>query len=80
MYARRTAATYPPADDAVAGLRRRLIERAQAEIDVARATGDHHRAELLALRAHDYPAYLAAMARESAAAVAGLPLCERLTG
>ncbi len=65
--------------DAVAGLRRRQVEQAQAEIDAARAAGEWHRAELLTLRAVNYPAYVAMQARESAAAVAGLPLCERLT-
>lgn len=75
---RNIAPQYGPAD-AVAGLRRRQLGQTQAEIDAARAAGQWERAELLTLRVVNYPAWVAHQARESAAAVAGLPLCERLT-
>lgn len=65
----------------VGGLHRRIVERNQHEIDAARAAGDHERAELLVLRAVNYPLYVEtinrAAARRHAAAVAGLPIDQR---
>jgi len=66
-----------------AGLRRRLAERNQQEIDAARAAGDFERVELLTLRSVNYPAYVELARRraamEHAASVAGLPLTERIS-
>lgn len=66
-----------------AGLRRRLAERNQHEIDAARAAGDFERVELLTLRAVNYSAYVELMQRrramEHAASVAGVPLTERIS-
>ncbi|HXU04356.1 MAG TPA: hypothetical protein VN903_25520 [Polyangia bacterium] len=65
------------------GLRRRLAERNQQEIDAARAAGDFQRVELLTLRSLNYPAYVELMQRraamEHAASVAGVPLTERIS-
>lgn len=64
-----------------AGLHRRLAVRNQDEIEAARAANEYERAELLTLRAVDYPAYVAETqrrrARDHAASVAGVPLGER---
>lgn len=65
------------------GLRRRLAERNQQEIEQARAAGDFERAELLTLRSVNYPAYVATVQRrlamQEAAKVAGLPMAERIS-
>lgn len=65
------------------GLRRRLAERNQQQIDEARAAGDFERAELLTLRSVNYPAYVQAVQRrqamQEAAKVAGLPMAERIS-
>jgi hypothetical protein len=63
------------------GISHRLAERNQAEIDAARAAGDHERAELLILRSVNYPEYVATVHRRlamaEAARVAAVPLTER---
>lgn len=65
-----------------AGLRRRLVLRRQAEIDHARARGDHATAERLAADWLDRDtatvARAAERARDGAAALALLPLGERI--
>lgn len=59
-----------------AGLRRRLALRAASAIEVARALGDWQRVEELTAAELDRRA--AAAARDGAAAVAALPLSERM--
>jgi hypothetical protein len=64
---------------ALAGLRHRLALRAQSGIDTARAEGDHHRAETIAADWHrSREASAGRTARDHAASVAGVPLCERV--
>lgn len=73
----RTVAPDQTTTSGCSGLRRRLVEQAQAEILAARAAGEWERAESLTLRAVNYPQWVREQAMAHAAAVAAVPLDQR---
>jgi hypothetical protein len=74
MHRRPYQGPHPADPAATAGLRRRLIQRTADRIEVARANGDWHQVEELTA-AH----YAAQRAKDRAAALARVPLCERIS-